>query len=102
MGKTDAKAKMVNDGVVIVPKLSTEPEHDWETDPDYINAVTEESQRWGGARDTGAMDMDKFREEMVKEADNATKKNKSEFARVMVENLDLNLNKKTKQQMIVK
>ena len=30
---------------------------------------------------TGAMDMDKFREEMVKEADNATKKNKSEFAR---------------------
>ena len=25
--------------------------------------------------------MDKFREEMVKEADNATKKNKSEFAR---------------------
>ena len=27
------------------------------------------------------MDMDKFREEMVKEADNATKKNKSEFAR---------------------
>ena len=27
------------------------------------------------------MDMDKFRKEMVEEADNATKKNKSEFAR---------------------
>ena len=38
---------------MIVPKLSTEPEDDWETDPDYINDVTEESQRWGGARDTG-------------------------------------------------
>ena len=38
---------------MIVPKLSTEPEDDWETDPDYVNDVTEESQRWGGARDTG-------------------------------------------------
>ena len=38
---------------MIVPKLSTEAEDDWETDPDYINDVTEESQRWGGARDTG-------------------------------------------------
>ena len=51
--QTDAKAKMVNDEVVIVPKVSTEPEDDWETDPDYINDVSEESQRWGGARDTG-------------------------------------------------
>ena len=39
--------------VVIVPKISTEAEDDWETDPDYVNDVTEESQRWGGARDTG-------------------------------------------------
>ena len=38
---------------MIVPKLSTETEDDWETDPDYVNDVTEESQRWGGARDTG-------------------------------------------------
>ena len=38
---------------MIVPKISTEAEDDWETDPDYINDVTEESQRWGGARDTG-------------------------------------------------
>ena len=36
-----------------MPKLATETEDDWETDPDYVNDVTEESQRWGGARDTG-------------------------------------------------
>ena len=51
---------------------------DWETDPDHINVMSEEQQRyllifkrkrgeeenilrWGGARDTGTLDMDKFR-----------------------------------------
>ena len=29
---------------------------DWETDPDYVNNVTEEEQRWGGARDTGTIE----------------------------------------------
>ena len=81
--KTDAKAKMVNDEVVIVPEMSNAADDDWETDPDYINDVTEESQRWGGARDTGVLDMNKFREEMVKEADEATKKkvNSDSFSR---------------------
>ena len=81
--KTDAKAKMVNDEVVIVPEISKAADDDWETDPDYVNDVTEESQRWGGARDTGVLDMDKFREEMVKEADQATKKkiNSDSFSR---------------------
>lgn len=30
---------------IIVP--STDEEDDWETDPDFINDVTEHEQRWG-------------------------------------------------------
>ncbi len=26
---------------------------DWETDPDYVNNMSEEQQRWGGERDGG-------------------------------------------------
>ena len=40
-------------------------EDDWETDPDYVNTMTEEQQRWGGARDTGVLDMDKLRERLT-------------------------------------
>ena len=40
---------------------------DWETDPDYVNNMSEEQQRWGGARDTGVLDMNKFREEIKQE-----------------------------------
>jgi hypothetical protein len=29
---------------------------EWETDPDYINNVTEEEQRWGGGRTAGAIE----------------------------------------------
>jgi len=29
---------------------------DWETDPDYVNTMSEEQQRWGGARDGGAIE----------------------------------------------
>ncbi len=29
---------------------------DWETDPDYVNEMSEEQQRWGGARDTGTIE----------------------------------------------
>ena len=29
---------------------------DWETDPDYVNDMTEEQQRWGGKRDAGAIE----------------------------------------------
>ena len=31
-------------------------EDEWETDPDYINNVTEEEQRWGGGRTAGAIE----------------------------------------------
>ena len=37
---------------------------DWETDPDYVATMTEEEQRWGGQRDTGAIDMDRLRAEV--------------------------------------
>ena len=29
---------------------------DWETDPDFVNDMSEEQQRWGGARDTGTIE----------------------------------------------
>ncbi|KAL7730064.1 hypothetical protein ACLKA6_009347 [Drosophila palustris] len=46
---------------------------DWETDPDFVNDVSEEEQRWGsktidgsGRDGGGAIDMDKLREETEK------------------------------------
>ena len=38
---------------------------DWETDPDYVASMTEEEQRWGGARDTGTLDMERLRAEVT-------------------------------------
>ena len=58
----------------IVPNHLGEDDDDWETDPDYVNTMSEEQQRWGGARDTGVLDMDKFREEVKQEHINETKK----------------------------
>jgi len=29
------------------PASKTSPDDDWETDPDFINDVSEEEQRWG-------------------------------------------------------
>ena len=63
----------------IVPKqLGGEDDDDWETDPDFVNTMSEEQQRWGGARDTGVLDMDKFREEIKQEHINETKKRQQE------------------------
>ncbi|KAK9731125.1 Repeat in HS1/Cortactin [Popillia japonica] len=51
---------------------------DWETDPDFVNDVTEEQQRWGSntvqgsGRTAGAIDMDKLRRE-TEEADKKKK-----------------------------
>jgi hypothetical protein len=28
---------------------------DWETEPDFVNEMSEEQQRWGGARDIGTI-----------------------------------------------
>ena len=58
----------------IVPNHLGDDDDDWETDPDYVNTMSEEQQRWGGARDTGVLDMDKFREEVKQEHINETKK----------------------------
>merc|ERR1711936_634663 len=51
---------------------------DWETDPDYVNNMSEEQQRWGGARDTGTLDMDKLREEIQQEDNQAGIKRQQE------------------------
>ena len=44
--------------------VSDREDDDWETDPDYVNTMTEEEQRWGGARDTGVLDMEELRAEV--------------------------------------
>lgn len=37
-------------------KLDQEEDDDWETDPDYVNDVSEQEQRWGGRkRDAGKL-----------------------------------------------
>ncbi|XP_059610557.1 src substrate cortactin [Phlebotomus argentipes] len=48
---------------------------DWETDPDYVNEISEEEQRWGskGGRTAGAIDMEKLRLE-TEQADADRKK----------------------------
>ena len=48
-------------------KQRQEEEDDWETDPDFVNDVTEEQQRWGGDRDAGHIDMDSLRHEIRRE-----------------------------------
>ncbi len=35
---------------------NADADDDWETDPDYVNDVSEEQQRWGGARDGGSIE----------------------------------------------
>lgn len=37
-----------------VPQQSTAEEDDWETDPDFVNDVTEEEQRWGSKTIAGS------------------------------------------------
>ncbi|XP_073947016.1 hematopoietic lineage cell-specific protein-like [Choristoneura fumiferana] len=51
---------------------------DWDTDPDFINDVSEHEQRWGpGGRNVEAIDMAKLREEVL-EADTLSKKKQYE------------------------
>lgn len=42
-----------NAGRDITDKNEPVEDDDWETDPDYINDVSEEEQRWGLKSDTG-------------------------------------------------
>ena len=61
-----------------MPVILDNDDDDWETDPDYVNNMSEEQQRWGGARDTGVLDMDKFREEIKHEDTQARLKRQQE------------------------
>ncbi|KAH8367591.1 hypothetical protein KR200_009686 [Drosophila serrata] len=55
-----------------IQETSAAPDDDWETDPDFVNDVSEQEQRWGSktidgsGRTAGAIDMDKLREETEK------------------------------------
>ena len=59
---------------LIDKKHINDEDDEWETDPDFINDVTEEQQRWGGARDTGVLDMNKLRQEIISEASEASRR----------------------------
>ena len=61
----------------IIPRAGDDDDDDWETDPDYVNNMSEEQQRWGGARDTGVLDMNQFREE-IKQEDTAARLKRQE------------------------
>ncbi|CAO1387087.1 unnamed protein product [Diamesa tonsa] len=68
MWKSTTGHKIIND----VP----ENDDSWDTDPDYINDVSEETQRWGNQGKTvGSIDMKALREE----TENADKLNKKKF-----------------------
>ncbi|BES94040.1 Cortactin [Nesidiocoris tenuis] len=60
---------------------------DWETDPDFINDVSEEEQRWGSrtvdgsGRTAGSIDMKKLREEVAEGDAIQKKKQKDEAGR---------------------
>lgn len=44
-------------GTNINPLVSSQDDDDdWDTDPNYVNNVTEEEQRWGGGRTVGAIE----------------------------------------------
>lgn len=43
-------------GSNIKAPVVNEDDDEWDTDPNYINNVTEEEQRWGGGRTAGAIE----------------------------------------------
>ncbi len=63
VGKVDPKSQPGKWGVLrdlsraaLTSFLLLDDDDDWETDPDYVNTMSEEQQRWGGARDGGAIE----------------------------------------------
>lgn len=54
-------------GSNIKAPVVNQDDDEWDTDPNYINNVTEEEQRWGGGRTAGAIDMNALREQTTKE-----------------------------------
>lgn len=62
-------------GVQINNTNVPEDDDDWETDPDFVNDVSEHEQRWGpGGRVAGAIDMEQLRFETEKADQNKKKK----------------------------
>uniref|UniRef100_A0A1L8ED22 Putative src substrate cortactin n=2 Tax=Haematobia irritans TaxID=7368 RepID=A0A1L8ED22_HAEIR len=66
-----------------IQNANTADDDDWETDPDFVNDVSEQEQRWGSktiegsGRTAGAIDMEKLRMETEK-ADQAKKQKQIE------------------------
>jgi hypothetical protein len=50
------------------PKSQNVDDDDWETDPDFVNAQTEEEQRRGSTltKDAGTVDMKEIKESVLK------------------------------------
>ena len=43
-------------GTNVKTPLIKQDDDDWDTDPTYVNNVSEEEQRWGGQRNVGAIE----------------------------------------------
>ncbi|XP_071743159.1 uncharacterized protein Cortactin isoform X1 [Lepeophtheirus salmonis] len=54
-------------------QLGAPDDDDWETDPDYVNDLTEEERRYGGRRNCEAIDMNEIHESVVKKANEDAK-----------------------------
>ena len=53
---TSGATQLANRNVSSTFSTNKDDDDDWETDPDYINDVTEEQSRWGGTRSAGAIE----------------------------------------------
>ena len=49
-------ASAVAPASAVLNRAGNDDDDDWETDPDYVNDMSEEQQRWGGARDIGTIE----------------------------------------------
>ncbi len=53
---SSSKASAAAPASAVLARNGADDDDDWETDPDYVNDMSEEQQRWGGARDTGTIE----------------------------------------------
>lgn len=64
---------------ISAPTVKSKDEDDWETDPNYINDVSEKDQRWApGAKDTvssSAVDMNQLTKQVITQNEIDSKKN---------------------------
>ena len=69
-------------GATVPKNNNDDDDDDWETDPDYVNNMSEEQQRWGGERDGGGAikwDTSLYKKPLIHESFLAATKNQAGF-----------------------